>query len=672
MASFSFVEWVCLVPVIGGSVYAVLCLLAVLRFRLRPVQPSADAFSEWPPVTILKPVHGIEKHLRDNLRSACLQNYPEYQVVLSVQGPNDPAIPLLKELQQEFGSDHVSVAIEDRQAGSNGKINNLLGGLLHTRHEILVISDSDVRLKPDYLRTIVAPLADPEVACVCTLYKATCAGNWFEKMELLTLNADFLPSVVFAHVTGAAQFCLGASTALRRSTLDDIGGLESLADYLVEDYEMGRRIRSAGKRIAVVPYCADTTVDLETPGQWWSHQVYWDQNTRAAQPSGFFGTLLVRAIPFALLFTLVRRGDPIGLRVLSGALAVRLATAAVMLRWGFQDREGFRALALLPFRDLAALISWFLAFTKRTTVWRGTEFLLTRDGRLGPLKGASGRGLVVTGDDFGLAVPVNEAIENAHRCGILTTASLMVGAEAAADAVARAKRLPSLKVGLHVVLVEGRPVLPTQAVPDLVDRRGEFASNLVGAGFSFFFRPRVRRQLEAEIDAQFRAFQATGLTLDHVNAHNHMHLHPTIMALILKIGRAYGLKAMRVPREPPFRSWRASRHALGRRHVTWLFLLPWVWLLRYRLGRANVRSNDFVFGMNDSGHMRSDLVIRLLKQLPRGVTEIYFHPATRRCPELDRFMPDYDHEQELDALTSPAVRDALVASGVQTLTFSDL
>lgn len=672
MPSLSLIEWVCLAPVIGGSLYAVLCLLAALRFRPRPVQPSADAFSKWPPVTVLKPVHGVEKHLRDNLRTACLQDYPDYQVVLSVQEPNDPAIPLLNELQEEFGTERVSVAIEDRRAGSNGKINNLLGGLLHARHEILVISDSDIRVKPDYLRTIVAPLANPEVACVCTLYKAVCAGSWFERMELLTLNADFLPSVVFAHVTGAARFCLGASTALRRSTLQEIGGLESLADYLVEDYEMGRRIRSAGKRIAVVPYCADTVVDLKTPGQWWSHQVYWDQNTRAAQPGGFFATVLVRSIPFALLFALVRLGDLIGLRVLLGALAVRLVTAAVMLRWGFQDREGFRALALLPFRDLAALISWFLAFTKRTTVWRGTEFLLTRDGRLAPSARVPKRRLIVTGDDFGLAVPVNEAIEKAHRCGILTTASLMIGGRAAADAVARAKRLPSLKVGLHVVLVEGRPVLPPRAVPDLVDLQGEFSSTLIRAGFSFFFRPGVRRQLEAEIDAQFRAFQATGLALDHVNAHNHMHLHPTIMALILKVGRAYGLEAMRVPCEPPLRSWRASRHALVRRHLAWLFLSPWVWLLRRRLRRANVRSNDFVFGIHDSGHMRSDLVIRLLERLPPGVTEIYFHPATRRCPEIDRFMADYHHRDELEALISPAVRDTLLASGAQTLTFSEL
>jgi cellulose synthase/poly-beta-1,6-N-acetylglucosamine synthase-like glycosyltransferase len=203
--------------------------------------------------------------------------------VFSVQDRDDPVIPLLREIEAEFGPERVTVAIETCRPGTNGKINNMTGGILHARHEILVISDSDVRLQPDYLKTIVAPLADPSVGCVCTLYKAACADRWFEKMELLTLNADFMSSVVFAHVSGASKFCLGASAALRRSTLEEIGGLEALADYLVEDYEMGRRIWTSGKKIVIVPYLIDTMVDLKTPAQWWNHQVYWDQNTRAAR-----------------------------------------------------------------------------------------------------------------------------------------------------------------------------------------------------------------------------------------------------------------------------------------------------------------------------------------------------------------------------------------------------
>lgn len=375
--------WICLIPVLAGSAYALLCVFAVAWFRLRSARRPAAPFGDaWPPVTILKPVHGLEKNQRENLRSTCLQDYPDFQVVFSVQEEDDPAIPLLKDLEREFGPARVTVVIENRPAGTNGKINNMIGGLLYAKHEILVISDSDVRLRPEYLKCIVGPLADPEVGCVCTLYKAVCADTWYERFELLTLNADFMTSVIFAHVTGASKFCLGASAAVRKSTLDAIGGLEALADYLVEDYEMGRRIWETGRKISVEPYLAETMVDLKSPSQWWGHQVYWDQNTRAARPVAFFATVVIRALPFALLYAVLNAGNPLSLAVLGSTLLIRLASAGFILGWGLRDREGLRSLWLLPLRDLASLASWALAFIKRTTIWRGAEFTLTRDGRL--------------------------------------------------------------------------------------------------------------------------------------------------------------------------------------------------------------------------------------------------------------------------------------------------
>ena len=387
--SWSLLQSICLVPAIAGSIYSILCLLAVWRFRTQPRCSPGYSFSKWPGVTILKPVRGLEKNQEQNLRSACLQDYPEFQVVFSVQDPDDPALPLLKKIGQAFGSKRVSVVIGNRRVGPNGKINNLLGALPYAQYDTLVISDSDVRLKPDYLKAIIAPLADPNVGCVCTLYKATHADRWFEKMELLTLNADFVPSVIFASVTGASKFCLGSSVALRCSSLKEIGGFETLADYLTEDYEMGRRLWTSGKRVAVVPYFVETVVDLEKASRWWNHQVCWDQKTRAAQPAGFFATLLIRSVPFALLFAASRLADAGGLLVLGGVMGLRLATAAVILGWGLQDREGLRNLALLPLRDLTSIISWLLAFTKKTVSWRGAELMLGHDGRLTSREGTS-------------------------------------------------------------------------------------------------------------------------------------------------------------------------------------------------------------------------------------------------------------------------------------------
>ena len=279
--------------------------------------------------------------------------------------------------------------------------------------------------------------------------------------------------------------------------------------------------------------------------------------------------------------------------------------------------------------------------------------------------------LIVTGDDFGLSVPVNAAIERAHQNGILTTTSLMVGGAALADAIERARRLPGLRVGLHVTLVCGRPVLPSAEVPDLADGDGNLPSDLFRAGVRFFFRPAVRRQLEAEIRAQFAAFQTTGLHLDHVNAHNHMHLHPTVCALILKVGREFGMSAVRLPYEPLLPSWRASREGFTRRLGTRVLLGPWVWRMVRVLRRANLQHNDFMFGMRDTGRMSADRVLALVSQLPEGTSELYFHPAVRRSPETP-WPTHYACEEELDALTSPVVVAALKASGIHRISFSEL
>lgn len=279
--------------------------------------------------------------------------------------------------------------------------------------------------------------------------------------------------------------------------------------------------------------------------------------------------------------------------------------------------------------------------------------------------------LIVTGDDFGLSVPVNAAVERAYQTGILTTASFMVSGAAAADAAGRARRLPGLKVGLHLVLVCGRPILPPAEVPALADANGNLPGGLLRAGVLFFFRPAVRRQLEAEIRAQFEAFRATGLRLDHVNAHNHIQLHPTVCALILKVGQDYGMSAMRVPYEPLLPSWRASREGLLRRLGAWILLGPWVRMMVNALRQAKLQHNDFVFGMRDTGRMSAERVLALVSRLPEGVTEICFHPAVRKSPETP-WPRHYACEEELEALTSPAVAASLKAFGIHRISFSDL
>jgi len=249
--------------------------------------------------------------------------------------------------------------------------------------------------------------------------------------------------------------------------------------------------------------------------------------------------------------------------------------------------------------------------------------------------------LIVTADDYGLHEAVNEAVERAYCEGVLQAASLMVAAPAVADAVERARRLPGLAVGLHLVLADGKAILPPARVPDLVDAHGMFGQAMVRQGFRYFFLPHVRRQLAAEIRAQFEAFSATGLNLDHVNAHKHFHLHPTILSLTLSIGHEFGLRAVRLPAEPGMGPW----------------LRPWLALMRRRMDKAGVVYNDHVFGIEHSGNMDETALLDILRHLPDGLSEVYLHPATHGG--LVPSMADYRHADELAALLSPRVQDTI-------------
>jgi hopanoid biosynthesis associated protein HpnK len=269
--------------------------------------------------------------------------------------------------------------------------------------------------------------------------------------------------------------------------------------------------------------------------------------------------------------------------------------------------------------------------------------------------------LIVTADDFGAAREVNDAVEAAHRGGVLSAASLMVSAPAAADAIGRARRMPSLRIGLHLVLVEGRPVLPAFAVTHLVDGSGAFRSDMTALGAVLCFSRHARRQLAAEITAQFEAFRDTGLPLDHCNAHKHFHLHPVVGGLIAAIGARFGLRAARVPLEPVQVLRKIERQ------TPWapaLLTAPLALLLRRRFRAAGLLAPDRLFGLRWSGRMTRDRVAGLIRHLPNGLSEIYLHPATGPFAGA---AADYHYREELEALRAPEVvaacRDASLRLG---------
>jgi chitin disaccharide deacetylase len=275
--------------------------------------------------------------------------------------------------------------------------------------------------------------------------------------------------------------------------------------------------------------------------------------------------------------------------------------------------------------------------------------------------------LIVTADDFGLSEPVNIAIEEAHRRGILTAASLMVGAPAAADAVARARAMPSLRVGLHIVLVDGEPVADRAVIPGLLGGDGRFRNDLARYGAQIALDPALKRQTATEIAAQFAAYRATGLPLDHVNAHRHFQLHPAVASAIIGVGRDYGMRALRVPFEP----WRTiaaidpqTQRRVGR------IVAPWALWLRRGVRRAGLATADAVFGLAWSGAMVKTRLAALLGRLPAGRIEIYLHPAV--TDGFSGAAPGYRYAEEFAALCDLDCIAAVRRSGYACGGYADI
>lgn len=257
--------------------------------------------------------------------------------------------------------------------------------------------------------------------------------------------------------------------------------------------------------------------------------------------------------------------------------------------------------------------------------------------------------LVVNADDFGLCSEVNQAVELAHSQGILTATSLMVGESGVNEALQIAKKNPTLAVGLHLTLVEGHSVLPHKEIPDLVDERGCFLDGVVWSGIRYFFSKKQQIQIERECEAQIEKFLKAGLKLDHINSHNHLHLHPIIADIVIQLAKKYSIPWVRLPLEPK-RGGLVSFFAKR---------------LRKKLMRANIAHNDFIFGLSDTGRMTKEVWLKILNRIPRGFVEIYTHPATLSSAVLKRTMPGYRHKEESEALLDPEIKQHLQRLGFQ-------
>jgi hopanoid biosynthesis associated protein HpnK len=280
--------------------------------------------------------------------------------------------------------------------------------------------------------------------------------------------------------------------------------------------------------------------------------------------------------------------------------------------------------------------------------------------------------LIVSGDDFGLSPGTNFGIIKAHRDGILTNASLMANGSAFAEAVELAHATPSLSVGLHLVLVQGRAVSAPRDIPDLVDDAGMFRNSAVTAGFHYFFAPRLRQQIEHEICAQLEKYLGTGLPLSHVDGHLNIHMHPSVLAVLLQLASRYGIRAMRLPREPWRLSLRLDGRQRGRKLLEALIFRNLTRFARLRLAAHGIRHPDQMFGLHQSGHVTEPYLLGVLQHLPPGATEVYGHPALVDAEARHWRPADYESEAEVAALTSARVRAAMRAADIELASYGDL
>lgn len=390
----ALIEILAVVGTVGSLCFyflSALGLASFLRDRDKIDQAAPLDRRSLPPVSILKPLKGVDPEIWENFCSHCEQDYPEFQLIFGVSDPADPAVEVVRRLQAKYPNLPIELVVCDRILGANVKVSNLAQMLPAARHEILLVNDSDIRVLSDYLRKVAAPFADVSVGMVTCLYRGSAHPTLGSRLEAIGINTDFIPGVLSARfLEHGLHFGLGSTLAFRRHDLEAIGGFESLVDYLADDYELGRRIATTGKRIELSAATVTTLLPAYTFREFLQHQLRWSRTIRAARCLGYAGLLFTFGLPWALLMVFAARGAAWAYALFALTFALRLViayvTADVVLgdRWMFRY-ELINTIFLIMIRDLIAPIVWATSFMGNRITWRGDVFAL-KNGRLILLK----------------------------------------------------------------------------------------------------------------------------------------------------------------------------------------------------------------------------------------------------------------------------------------------
>ena len=365
-----------------GLLYCCVCLWSASAFHLRRQQARRTQFA--PPISVLKPLCGIDPHGYDSLRAHCLQDYPDFEIIFGVRDRDDPVVPTIRRLMGEFPAISMRLVVCPQTSGMNLKVSNLVQMLPMARYEYLLINDSDIRVQQDYLSRAIAPLKDPGVGMVTCLYRGIAAATLGSKLEAMTIATDFMPGVLCAtQLKGRLDFAMGSTLAFRQSTLGAIGGLESLSDYLADDYELGNRAFKAGMEIKLADCIVEHCLPDYSLSEFFEHQLRWARTIRSARPGGYAGLILTFAIPWSLVAALVTPGATWAWILFFTAVVLRFAVALFFEIFILDNRPALRDLWLLPVRDCLALVFWISCYAGRTVVWRGKKFEVA-NGKLRP------------------------------------------------------------------------------------------------------------------------------------------------------------------------------------------------------------------------------------------------------------------------------------------------
>lgn len=363
----------------AGLSYYVLCLVAAANFFLRP---SRFPTGPLPPVTLMIPLRGLEPEAYENYTSYCRQEYPHYQIVFGVRDSQDPAIQVVQRLMADFPQTDIALVISDRTIGANLKVSNLENMLAEVKYDTIVIVDSDIRVRTDYLRAIIPPLMEKGVGLVTCPYRSAKALNWSSGLEALWMTTQFMPSVLIARMLEGARYALGATMATTRQRLADIGGLRALADHLADDYLLGYLIWKRGEEVRLVNYVVET---LQPPVSFVSmmkHQIRLSRGIRGRRPLGHFGSVLTFGTVLSLLNVVVAQASPLSLGLFGLVCGMRLTCAwLISIHW-LGDRIVRQRFWLLPISDLLAFLAWGLSYSGRKVEWRGELFRLSANGKI--------------------------------------------------------------------------------------------------------------------------------------------------------------------------------------------------------------------------------------------------------------------------------------------------